>query len=203
MSEDTELSFEAAVARAGDEWSHDPDLRDRATLALRLYLHELLGTRSLQYGETRFCTTWYVTLAMQAARAWGARTGCHVLFLSLNYDTLLEQALGLSNCDNVEDFGPYIDGSDWSVVKPHGSVDWFVDLDHLGRMPSPFDRVSEIETAEGPLRWFGLNSLGVIEANAPRRPALSLPHGSGKPVLQAPDGHLNHLACNLANTAAS
>jgi len=97
MREDASLSFEAAVALAGDEWSFNQARLDRAMLALRLYLHELLGTRSQQYTEPRFCTTWYVTLAVQAVHTWGARQGCHVLFLSLNYDTLLEQALGLTN----------------------------------------------------------------------------------------------------------
>lgn len=87
-------------------------------LQVPLYLRELFWTISLEYvrGSSKFDTL--VRRALESRYE-------EVLFINLNYDLFLEDAL--SNYDQYEfsDIGSYLPThKKWRYVKPHGSVNW-------------------------------------------------------------------------------
>ena len=84
------------------------------------YLRDLLWSASYQYTPTP-------GTYLQLIYALLANVPHHVLFLILNYDTLLEQALGLFDSRiNFDNIGSYVkEDRQAKLVKLHGSVDWF------------------------------------------------------------------------------
>ncbi len=74
-----------------------------------------------------------------------ADTGGHVVFVSLNYDTLLERAL--EHFDMKHTFAnsihSFLGNGFFKLIKPHGSVDWFVPI---GEYPQDewFERAREL-----------------------------------------------------------
>jgi hypothetical protein len=120
-----------------------------------------------------------------------------ITFVSLNYDTLLD------NCLNA--FHPlialenYIDAPQgWSLVKPHGSVAWYVEQ---GEIFDPTAPRAHMTIRRGPIKCEPVKSLSLSQVRggppAPhgptaRYPAIALPEGP-KDELVVPPGHLDHL----------
>ena len=87
-------------------------------LQVPLYLRELFWTISLEYvrGSTKFDTL--VRRALESPYE-------EVLFINLNYDLFLEDALTNYDQHEFSDIGSYSPMSrKWRYVKPHGSVNW-------------------------------------------------------------------------------
>jgi hypothetical protein len=99
--------FEAAK-RSGDYWSFQ----------IPLYFRELFWTISDGYFEG---SSKYDTLVQRIM-------GSHfeaVLFLDMNYDLFVENALKRCVCHEFNDINSYIPSTGkWLLVKPHGSVKW-------------------------------------------------------------------------------
>ena len=91
------------------------------------YIRDLIHKCSIEYTDMPGC---YVQLALQLL----SHTEHEVLFLMLNYDTLLEQALGRVDSrltyggrEPHRDFHRYVeDDRQAKVVKIHGSTNWFM-----------------------------------------------------------------------------
>ena len=103
--------------------SEDPDPRIRQQFKhVPPYLRDLLWRASYEYTKTP-------GTYMQLLRALLAGVPHHVLFLVLNYDTLLEQALDLFELrvkTIFENIDSYVEEDrQFKVVKLHGSIDWF------------------------------------------------------------------------------
>jgi hypothetical protein len=87
-------------------------------LQLPLYLRELLWTISLEYirGSSKFDTLVRRVLESRFEE---------VLFLNLNYDLFLEDALSTYDHHEFNSLSSYIpQNKKWRYVKPHGSVNW-------------------------------------------------------------------------------
>ena len=92
-----------------------------------LYLRQLFWTISQDYtdGSTKFDTLVRRTLA-SAYR--------NVLFLSLNYDLFLDEAIMGYECVDLSDMDSYIPPEKkWMLIKPHGSVNWARAIDNCPR----------------------------------------------------------------------
>lgn len=122
MRTDETVAFEQALRslREDDRNSH---LR-QMSLALPPYLQALV----LEYSEQlhadaeRYSVLIIELLKLQTS----------ILFVSLNYDTVLDSNLGaFSPLDSIGDY--VSDSRKWSLIKPHGSANWFTELDQ------PFD----------------------------------------------------------------
>jgi len=84
-----------------------------------LYLQELLGEVSEHF--VRFGGTKYDTLVRAIARS----TFQEVLFLTVNYDLFLDDALKLMHGVTFSTLDSYCPkDSGWSLIKLHGSVNW-------------------------------------------------------------------------------
>jgi hypothetical protein len=185
-------AFEEALLRLRQS---DDGHRRQMSLAVPLYLQALLMSYSklLQAEAHRYEILVDELLSLDA----------HLLFVSLNYDTLLDNCLGgFRSLDTLED---YIDPRErWSLLKPHGSVNWFVQQDR------PFDPTAppeDLEVAHGPIQCNPARLLSLErmrdaavgdETGATRRyPAIALPEGA-KDELVLPPEHLDHLRARLA-----
>lgn len=133
-----------SAARSGNNWSLD----------IPRYIRELFWTISEDFlrGSSRFDT-----LVRRAVEAGFER----VLFVSLNYDLLLDSALERYDGEEFSDIDAYISpGRKWSLVKPHGSVNWARILENCpkygdGRFRAPSDLKEAPVFGEGikVIRW--------------------------------------------------
>lgn len=117
MSGQTTFALETELRRL----SEHPDERVRRQFKhVPPYLRDLLWRASYQYTNTP-------GTYLQLIYALLADVPHHVLFLILNYDTLLEQALELFDPGiNFEIMSSYVrEDRQAKLVKPHGSIDWF------------------------------------------------------------------------------
>ena len=164
------------------------DLRDQRKFhAIHFYLQDLLWTISNHY--TRLPDNYFRLM-----------TGClrlpKVAFITLNYDTLLDDRLRLdSPIDSMDD---YVQPSrNWSLIKLHGSVDWGLPI----RGPAPMDRmaVEPPSTIHVDRNDFRLRRADTIEAVRYDReqqehlyPALSVPVGT-RDEFSCPANHVEYL----------
>jgi hypothetical protein len=121
-----------------------------------------------------------------------------VVFVSLNYDTLLDNRLAaFSPLNSMRDYIETPLG--WSLIKPHGSVAWFFEQSSAfdPRTP-PGDRPITRKAIECvPTTAFDLVGIRASDHREPhglsvRYPALALPDGQ-KDELVLPPEHLDHL----------
>jgi hypothetical protein len=186
MKTDSTLAFEEALLRLRQ--SKKPHQRQMA-LAVPLYLQALLLDYSLglQAEAKRYELLVDELLSVQT----------QVTFISLNYDTLLDNCL--SAFHSLETLDQYINAPQgWSLVKPHGSVNWFVDQDDFFDPTAP---PVDMEVQQAPIQCAPLRGLSLagLRGRPPgdpvgtnRYPAIALPEGP-KDELVVPTQHLDHL----------
>ncbi|MCW3003376.1 MAG: hypothetical protein JWQ20_2674 [Conexibacter sp.] len=166
--------------------SDDP--RDlRKFHAVHFYLQDLLWTISNHY--TRLPDNYYRLM-----------TGClrlpKVAFITLNYDTLLDDRLRLDA--PIDSMAAYVDsGRNWSLIKLHGSVDWGLPI--LGPPPMPSMATAPPATIQMRRDEFRLrrgNSIDVVRYDSDTEeflyPAMSVPTGT-RDELACPDAHVEFL----------
>lgn len=195
MKADTTLAFEQALLNLRQD-SHDH--RRMQSIALPLYLQELLlnVSNALYEKATRYDALLDELLKLPT----------HVHFVSLNYDVLLDNRLGAFH--RLSSMESYISASPrWSLIKPHGSVNWFVELTTRFEQANPG---LHVDIPHGPIEcvpsdYFTLDDIrgvlrGAPERGAIRYPAIALPEGP-KDQLVLPREHLNFLQQSLASAA--
>jgi hypothetical protein len=187
MRGDTTIAFEEALRRLQtDGFPHHEQMAAAVPpflQALLLEYSESLDARCVRYG----------ILVDELLKL---RTT--VVFVSLNYDTLLDNRLAaFSPLNSMSD---YIEAPlGWSLIKPHGSVAWFFEQPAAfdPRTP-PGDRPIVRQAIEcKPTTAFDLADLRASDSANPhgpcvRYPALALPDGP-KDELVLPLEHLDHL----------
>ena len=89
---------------------------------IALYLRDLLGSVSAEYigsGSTKY------TRLVRDLDEWSYENENEALFLTLNYDTLLEREIKGVHRIGINSMEDYIrKDRSWSLVKLHGSCDW-------------------------------------------------------------------------------
>jgi len=164
------------------------NLNQRVRHTIPLYLQDLL--QRVSTGWTRR-PDHYDLLIRQALRRFE-----RVLFVTLNYDILLDRALhGISPLLGMGDFISISDDKPWALIKLHGSITWArkVETDgyRLEAVPSELVVGDEIHH-----RWTeDLQGMRIWEEphyTGPGYPALSTPFGS-EDDLNCPREHIEFL----------
>ncbi len=96
--------------------------------ALRYYLRAGIAECEARWRDRIQHQTCYSTLI---ARIIYNRPREDVCFVTFNYDTLLERALGLFDLifEEITDISTYVSKSPFKLIKPHGSINWVRELD--------------------------------------------------------------------------
>jgi hypothetical protein len=185
MEADSTIQFEEALRRLqNDGLPHHAQM----ALAIPLFLQALL----LAYSEALAAhSRRYMILVDELLKL-----QTELCFVSLNYDTLLDQRLSAFwPLDSLE---RYLDSPlKWSLIKPHGSVAWYVE------QPAAFNAAAppgDLEVHVAPIECVPVSELSLERlraSNSPhgrttRYPAIALPDGP-KDRLVLPPAHRQHL----------
>ena len=128
---DLALTLERALANYPQVQAEVIPEVKRHMLAVRFYLRDLLWavTDYMTAPQLTGGITNHLTL-LRAAMAWRSRGHRDVVFVSFNYDLLLEHAIGRWSTFNLTDITSYLADPLLSVLKPHGSVQWHWTSEH-------------------------------------------------------------------------
>jgi hypothetical protein len=119
------MSVEHELERFREEVAVHPDVKKQLA-AVRFYLQWIIWEcQSRWNSETTRGVTNYRTLLNQIERR---RRGERVCLVTFNYDTLLEEAFTSIN-KRFDSVDAYVSGTNYSIFKLHGSVNWVHDLD--------------------------------------------------------------------------
>ena len=161
----------------------------RQFLQIPLYLNELFGEISTHFTKQPDEYNTLVNLCLTNVD--------EVLFLTLNYDTLLEIPLSRNFGTDFNGENNYIENKEWALVKLHGSVNWYKqftsyqfqeanDREYFGilkrsALPLPLAKdFTFVSMRDHAYKYVG---------NAPVYPAITVPV-DGKYDLNCPESHL-------------
>lgn len=148
--EPVEGALEAMTREAADY-----PTQHRAIAAIRFYLREVLWDCGSHWLDAGAKVTNYVILLDQILR-WRAKRQSDesVLLVTFNYDTLLDDAcasFGMTLSSPAE----YITGSPFKLFKPHGSVNWFEEVDARAEGLRQYHGTAHYLIAQAPLKGTG------------------------------------------------
>jgi hypothetical protein len=186
---------EKELARVREQAENFPQAH-RELAAIRYYLHVALWECQKRWYDLHRGITNYATLVREIERwRWPSRQ--RVLFVTFNYDTMLESAMTDVLHHDFSDLDRYI-GSDYALFKPHGSINWGRELDVPPRLTlSPqglIDYAAELQFSHK-YRVVTAYPMCTI-ANRVVFPALSIPVEQ-KDEFSCPRSHLDTLEKEL------
>jgi hypothetical protein len=132
-----------------------------------------------------------------------------VVFITLNYDTLLDRRLHERGGWREATVNSYISDDRWSLIKLHGSVNWGRGIRDMEGALDTYQLPPTLlaDDSQGPVEVFPLDwsvdQLRTVSReglNRPYFPALAVPAGPSEQVL-CPDAHLQHLEGKLHDSA--
>jgi hypothetical protein len=183
--------------RAGEAISLETHLREmyrdsadpydkRRFFSIALYLQDLLW-RASNSDRVHFDNVDRLVTVL-------VRSFDHVCFITLNYDTILDQAL--SKLDPISSMKNYVGYGRWSLIKLHGSVDWgYAPLDDVSVDDPPADLDAHLDTTKIYLGQQG--GFVVPPPNDP--PRVIHPRGASEtklfPALTIPVGEDDEIVC--------
>ena len=91
-------------------------------VALELYLAEITDVPIWDWLHAAGSSTNYAELLDKIEQAYGGDSGA--LFVTFNYDTMLEQAFNSIYARQISRLDDYIPKNATVLIKPHGSADW-------------------------------------------------------------------------------
>jgi len=218
-----DIGFEKALSINYGELAGNPISRAKRYLGLRLYLWRMFTHFSERYSLAENRQNSYTVFCNQVVHRWAVPRGIEVVFVTMNYDTLLERALrntgvGLA----IDQYWKPEEG--WAVIKPHGSISWQRLYDGLpegasvGNEDSLMDQAASLAALSGSIPvecdfpamrgkgWHGYAKSGG-QGPTVALPALELPfenEDSPKAMLSnCPAPHLEYLTGALPRTVAS
>jgi hypothetical protein len=123
-----------------------------------------------------------------------------VIFVALNYDTILDQRLAaFDRIDGIEDY--IADDRNWTLIKPHGSVNWGYRITDESWDRSMVTQASRIPTIASEITYAcpstPLDTLRLDGGDF--YPALSVPLGSPDDIV-CPTDHVEFLKARLAQS---
>jgi hypothetical protein len=111
----------------------DYEDRRKQLAAVRFYLQRILWRCGRNWHEWARGATNY-TFLLDTIELWRRRNGGEgVCLVTFNYDTMLEDALGLVTGQTYNYLDDYITRPDYRLFKLHGSVTWVHDVRRSGR----------------------------------------------------------------------
>lgn len=192
-------SVEAALQALRDESDSYPPLR-KQLLAVQFYLHDLFYRKSELWASRHAGVNNYMALVGELER-WNVKSGRGIVYLTFNYDTLLDTALARELGIAWGTISDYVSESR-SLIKLHGSVGWGRHIS-LGSASEPVKPTAKelILLADD---MTSLDTFEMVSGVAPttdRRdrlitPALSVPVES-KSDFSCPAEHQQHLIRKL------
>jgi len=123
-----------SLERILDEVVAKKEVDERQQLAFLLYLQRLLGTCSIRALDEVDGDSNQMRL-VQAVETWRGHRQEAVLYVTFNYDTLLEAAFAAVYGWKRQDMQSYLSWDQFKLFKLHGSWDWkqVTDLAHVDR----------------------------------------------------------------------
>jgi hypothetical protein len=183
---------------------HNDQLLFRQLLALRLYLRDTLWDCGTRWSAEADRTTNYLTL-VNRIRDWQRFTDADVVLVTFNYDTLLEQACESVLGWNFASVSSYLDFPKWLILKPHGSVDWGIQI--RGARPGASEQealrvligdAEQLFHLDMSIRQYDkLTSRSVLFRNTIYLPAIAIPLGT-KAYFECPPSHLQTFSDSLS-----
>ena len=165
-------------------------ITSRQFLQIPLYLNTLFGKISTHFTNQPDEYNNLVTSTLDIMD--------EVLFLTLNYDNLLEIPLSAIFGIDFTNESHYVNEKNWSLVKLHGSTNWyrkFSDEQSIGYSPSEENYFSLLKRALVPLSlqdefyFVGMRSHSIKHIdNIPVYPAITVPV-DGKYEINCPSAH--------------
>jgi hypothetical protein len=215
LGSETAETVEALLTREYEFAIGRPALA-RGFTALRFYLRDLFEECTTRWPAQVGGVTNYQWLVRQIEE-WRGDVNGYVLWVTFNYDGLLDQALedlyryDLDAPDDDDMLGRYLGHEDWSLIKLHGSYDWRRKTEvSLRPNQAANDEVLSYHTIEE--RWDPTTELPSDETRYSRKPpgapladgnrdlwvpALMAPLAS-KSSFECPPSHVRHLIQQLA-----
>lgn len=211
---DTGLSFEEVLTLEYEDAADNPTLR-RAFTSLRFYIRDLFRACTDRWPLQVGGVTNYQWL-VRAVERWRFRANGYVVWVTFNYDGLLDQALediyrhhlGAGGTQDPQLAG-YTSHPDWTLIKLHGSYDWrrltgvsLGEGDLANDPDATYRRLEEFWNAEAELpskETVYERGLWSSDANENRRlwiPAVMAPLAQ-KSSFECPAPHLEHLSARL------
>ncbi len=169
------------------------DIRDshsdydrRRFRSIPLYLQEVLHECSRNFTRQPWNYNALINATFRVAR--------EVVFITLNYDTILDSCLSWHK--RIGTLDDYINAGQWSLIKLHGSTGWMYQI--VGAADDP---AGELKLARE-ITYFRGGGVGQRRGSGGKRfyPALSTPLGSDD-EFNIPPEHLDFLQRKLDETA--
>lgn len=161
----------------------------RQFLQIPLYLQDLFGT--ITYNFTQRPDEYNILVNEILSKV------SKVLFLTLNYDNLLEIPLSKISHTEFSTEEEYIEHDPWMLVKIHGSINWskeFIDIKHADPSDTEYFRLLATSTLPLPLSdkfsiWNRKSYAVKYAERTPLYPAITVPV-DGKYEINCPPSHV-------------
>jgi hypothetical protein len=183
------------------------DLGQTQLTALRFYLQEGLWQASYEWPKLAHGATNLVDLVDRVEK-WRIRLGERVIYVTFNYDLLLESAFAPRRFRSVES---YVESEDTQVFKLHGSVNWGRRIDRLEGEPIYLGRRQAVIDLAPKLMDRITDGFVLLQDFREQRaaseawllyPALALPM-TGKGSFECPSGHVAALQASLPEVSGA
>jgi UDP-2,3-diacylglucosamine pyrophosphatase LpxH len=96
--------------------------------AVRYYLQLALWNCEVAWEELHHNATNYCTV-VDKLEQWRLQEGEEIVFVTFNYDTMLEKALAKNFHREIEQFDHYLFAYNFKIIKLHGSINWGLEVD--------------------------------------------------------------------------
>jgi hypothetical protein len=165
-------------------------------MAIRFYIRRLIDECETHWFRDSAGVTNYHAL-VEALDRWARTNNEHVLYVTFNYDSFLERAVGDEIGLNLSGLGAYVNQERFSIFKLHGSVDWGYPITDAAQSAMPeqtwvirnaADLVSRLDVDSITLR----RDWSVGTRGSAWVPALAVPVRA-KSTFQCPNEHLARL----------
>lgn len=189
--------IEKVLERFGDDAARNPDVL-RQLLALRFYIRDaIIQCEGGWYAEHNGVTNYSELLYDIALWSREPEERLPVLYVTFNYDTLLEEGCRRAYDVVCDDFPLYVSDPRFKVFKAHGSVNWWRHVSDAGGFKQALRHAAT-------LRWtdtYTAVGLGMIPdpigVEADVVPAIAVPTAA-KYSFECPPDHLRQLQEHIA-----
>ena len=188
-SEGKSIAVEQHIRESYRDSEHESDRKKFA--AIPWYLQEIIYNAGSQYTRDPDNVGLLVSDALRFPE---------VIFVTLNYDTILDQRLAAF--DRIDGMADYIAHDRiWKLIKPHGSVNWGYRIADESWDRSMVTEASSIPTIASEITYARPSTpLDTLRFNdGDFYPALSVPLGSPDDIVCPPD-HIEFLRARLAQS---